>query len=185
MPSLTARDRRTLRLASIGLTIYLLLFFGWQGWKKLEAKRSEYDQLLAQTQRLRRELQPYENKVLLTQKLKQNFHMDPQKLSKASLVADASAAIQKAATAGGLQVGPVRETPARASAKELSSMQLEGMGPVASVMAFLHQLETLGYPLVVESVQINPDAKPGMIKLSLTIVILNFEQWKNEDVPRV
>jgi hypothetical protein len=24
---------------------------------------------------------------------------------------------------------------------------------------------------------------PGMLKLSLTIVILNFEQWKNEEMP--
>jgi hypothetical protein len=47
-------------------------------------------------------------------------------------------------------------------------------------------LETLGYPLILDSVQINPDAtKPGMVKLNLTIVILDFEQWKNEEMRNV
>ena len=34
------------------------------------------------------------------------------------------------------------------------------------------------------TITVGPDAKPGMIKLSLTIVILNFDQWKNEEAPR-
>src|ERR1043166_1260006 len=184
MPALTPRDKRTIRIAGIGIVVYLALFCGWRGWKGLEATRAEYQQLLAQGKRLRAELQPYENKVLLTRKLKDSFHIDPQKLSKSSLVAEASAAIQKAAVSGGLQVGPIRESPARSSAKELATMQMEGAGPVPAVMAMLHRLETLGYPLVIDSIQINPDAKPGMVKLMLTIVILNFEQWKNEEVPR-
>jgi hypothetical protein len=184
MTPLTQRDKRTLRLASIGIAIYLVLFFGWRGWKQLETKRDEYHQLLTEAQRLKLELQPYENKVLLAQKLKDTFHMDPQKLSKASLVAEASAAIQKAATSGGIQVGPIHESSARSSAKELASMQLEGTGPVPAVMGLLYQLQSLGYPLIVESVQMNPDTKPGMLKIHLTIVILNFEQWKTEEVPR-
>ena len=106
--------------------------------------------------------------------------MDPGKLSKASLVAEASAAIQKAARNGGVQIGPVRESPARTSATELTSMQLEGVGPVPAVMTLLHRLETVGFPLIVDSVQINPEpSRPGTLKLSLTIVILDFDQWKN------
>src|SRR5207253_7118909 len=52
-------------------------------------------------QRLKREIAPYENRVLLTEKLKEGFHLDPQKLSRTSLVSDASAAIQRAAGTGG------------------------------------------------------------------------------------
>ena len=49
-------------------------------------------------------------------------------------------------------------------------------------MATLHRLETLGYPLILDSVQISSDpTKPGMIKLNLTIIILDFEQWKKEE----
>src|SRR3954468_8284275 len=125
MPALSSRDQRTLRLAGIGIGIYLLLFLGWRGGTRLEAKRAEYQQLLTEAQRLKQELQPYENKVLLTQKLKEAFHLDLQKLSKASIVAEASAAIQKAASGNGIQAGPIRESSARSSAKELASMQLE------------------------------------------------------------
>jgi hypothetical protein len=101
-------------------------------------------------------------------------------------VAEASAAIQQSALTGQVQLGPIRESPPRPSAKELASMQLEGIGPVPAVMKFLHRLETLGYPLILDSVQINPDAtKPGMVKLNLTIVILDFEQWKNEEMRNV
>src|SRR5205085_2505793 len=131
---MTARDQRAIRLAAAAISIYLLLFFGWRGWKQLEGKRSEYEQLLSNAQRLKRELQPYENRVLLTQKLKKMFRIDPQKLSRTTLVAEASAAIQRVAGSGGMQVGPVRETPARASAKEMASMQLEGIGPVPAIM---------------------------------------------------
>ena len=185
MPSLTDREKRTIRKAAVGIVIYLVLFYGLRGWKHLETNRAEYQKLVREAQRLQQELQPYENKALLMQKLKETFRMDPSKLSKASLVAEASAAIQKAATTGGVQLGPIRESAARPSAKELASMQLEGIGPVPAVMALLNRLETLGYPLILDSVQLNPEAtKPGMVKLNVTIIILDFDQWKIEEVRR-
>src|SRR5437764_14465646 len=182
MPALTQREKRTVRLAAAAISIYLVVFFGWRGLQHFEGRRAEYQKLLSEAQRLKREVQPYENKVLLTQKLKEAFHMEPQKLAKTTLVAEASAAIQKAAASGGVQVGPIRESPARSSAKELASMQLEGVGPVPAVMTLLHQLETLGFPLILDAIQLSPDAKPGMLKINLTIVILDFEQWKTEAV---
>jgi hypothetical protein len=183
MANLTDREKRTVRLAAVGIAIYLLLFFGVRSWKSLEARRSEYQQLSTDAQRLKRDLQPYENRILLAQKLKETFRMDPQKLSRASVVAEASAAIQKAAGSIKVQLGQVRESAARPSAKELVSMQLEGTGPVPAVMTFLHRLETLGYPLIIDSLQISGDPRPGMIKLNLTIVILDFDQWKKEERP--
>ncbi len=182
MPSLTERDKRTLRMAAIAIAIYLVLFFGWRGWSRLEAKRHEYQRLVKEAQKVKQELQPYENKVLLLEKLKETFRFDPPKLSKATLVADASAAIQRAAQAGGIELGPIRESSARTAARELASMQIEGVGPVPATVSWLHRLETLGYPLILDSVQITPAAgKPGMVKMVLTVVILDFEQWKNEE----
>jgi len=183
MANLTEREKRTVRLAAAGIAVYLVLFFGMRGWKSLETRRSEYQQLSIDAQRLRRDLQPYENRILLAQKLKETFRMDPAKLSKPSLVAEASLAIQKAAGSIKVQLGQVRESAARASARELVSMQLEGTGPIPAVMTFLHRLETLGFPLIIDSLQINGDPRPGMIKLSLTIIILDFDQWKKEEVP--
>ncbi|HUR45262.1 MAG TPA: hypothetical protein VMZ27_05225 [Candidatus Saccharimonadales bacterium] len=185
MAALTNREKRTLRIGGIILSIYLVFFFGVRGSKGLESSRTEYQKLLAETQRLQREIAPYENRVLLTEKLKESFHMDPQKLSRTTLVADASAAIQRAAGSGGLQLGPIRETAARASAKELASMQLEGSGQATAAMTFLHRIGALGFPIIVDAVQINPDTtKPGMIKMHLTIVILDYEQWMKMEVPR-
>lgn len=184
MPVLTQREKRTVRLAGIAIAIYLTLFFGVRVWKQLETRRSAYQQLQVDARRLKRDLQPYENRILLVQKLKENFRMNPQKFSRSSLVAEASAAIQKEAGSLKVLLGQVRESAARPSAKELASMQLEGTGPIPAVMTLLHRLETLGYPLIVDSVQITGDAtKPGMVKLNLTIIILDFEAWKSPEVP--
>jgi hypothetical protein len=180
MITLTDREKRTIRIAVVALAIYLVLFFALRVWRQLESRRSQYRQLIAEAQQLQRELRPYQDKISLALTLKEYFHIDPAKLSRASLVAEASAAIQAAARMGGVQIGPIRESRARASSRELTSMQLEGAGPVPGVMSLLHRLQTLGYPLIVDSVQLNSEpSKPGMVKLSLTIVILDFEQWKN------
>jgi hypothetical protein len=184
MTALTERDQKTARLGAIAVAIYLALFFGWRGWNYLEARRAEYRQLVTDAQRLKRDLMPYENRVLLAQKLKEAFHLDPEKLSTVTLVAEASAAIQKAAAMGGVQVGPIRESPARSSARELTSMQLEGMGPVPAVITLIHRLESIGFPLVIDSIQLGADAtKPGVMKINFTVVILNFGQWKIEEKP--
>jgi hypothetical protein len=218
MRELTAREKRTVRLGLAVVVIYLACFGGLQGWKSFSKKRADYQQLVRQAQSLRQEIQPYESKVLLVRKLMENFHLDPAKLTNRTVVAEASAAIQKAAMTSGVMVGAVREEYARGSTKELAIIKLEGNGPVPAMMAFLYRLESLGYPLIVDSVQIGSETgrpggpmgpggpmvatgptgpsgpmaameamprmgPPGMLKLSLTIVILNFEQWKNEEMP--
>jgi hypothetical protein len=180
MRPITEKEKRTIRLAAIGLVLYLALFFGLRVWKKLEAQRSDYQRLTAEAQRLKRDLLPYENRVLLAEKLKQTYRMNPGKLSRSTVVAEASAAIQKAAASVKVQLGPMREAPARASAKELSSIQLEASGPIPAVMTMLHRLPTLGFPLIVDSVQLAPESKPGNVKLSLTIIILDAQQWLKE-----
>src|SRR6185436_3480696 len=96
MRTLTDREKRTVRFGVIALAVYLALFLGFRIFKALEARRSGYQQLVTEAQRLRRELQPYENRAVLAQKLRDTFHIDPRNLSRASLVAEASAAIQKA-----------------------------------------------------------------------------------------
>ncbi len=184
MPALNQREKRTIQFAAIGLTAYLVLFFGLKLVNKMERTRRDYADLQTEALRLKREIAPYENRVLLTQKLKELFHIDPQKLSKTTIVAEASAAIQKVAGNGGVQLGPIRESGGRASAKEAASMQLQGTGPVQAIMTLLHKIDTLGYPLIVDSLQFSPDpTKPGMLKVNMTIVILDFEQWKKEEGP--
>jgi hypothetical protein len=101
------------------------------------------------------------------------------------VVAEASSAIQKAAQGGGFQVGPIREAPAHASGRELASIQFEGSGPVKGAVGLLHRLESVGYPLIIDSAQFTADPmRPGQLKVKLTVVILDFEQWKSEGAPR-
>lgn len=82
-----------------------------------------------------------------------------------------------------VQVGPVRESPARPSSKELATVQLEGTGPVPAVMGLLSRLESVGFPLIIDSVQLTPDMRPGQLKVNLTILILDFDQWTKEGSP--
>jgi hypothetical protein len=111
----------------------------------------------------------------------ESFQMDPVKLTRDTALAQASAAIQRAAMAGGVAIGPVREAPARASTKELGSIQLEAAGPAPALLKFVEQTHSLGYPLLIDTITISSEPmRPGQVKLNLTFVVLDFEQWKPE-----
>ena len=180
--ALTQSEKRTIRYATVGIAIYLAVFGGWKAWGWLSQTRTEYNQLIAQGQKLKIEVQPFADQSAVVKKLMDDFHFDPAMLTTNTLVADASAAIQKAATSGGLQPGPVRESAGRSANKALATIQFEGSGQVASVMAFLQRLPMLGFPLLVDSVQISSDPmRPGQMKLNITVIVLDFDQWKNQE----
>jgi hypothetical protein len=184
MPALNERDKRTIRLASIGIAIYLVLFLGWSGWKKLEGKRADYQRLLTKVRKEEQDTRTYETKVLFFQKYRDAYRLDPDHLPTETLVAEASAAIQNAARQDGISLGPVRESSGRSSARELATIQFDGTGPLPAALGLIHKLQTLGYPVVIDSLQITPDAgKPGTLKLNVTLLILNYEFWKNGEVP--
>lgn len=179
MRALNDRERRTLRFGAIGTAIYLVLFFGFQAWKFAEKRRTDYRLLLQEATAWNDKLAVYDEKVRMTRDLMEKFRMDPGKLSRTTLVAQASAAIQQAAMQGGVQLGPVRETPSRGSGRELTGIQLEGMGPAASVLRFLETIGSLGYPLITETLQLSPAPMgPAQVKVSLTLMILDYERWK-------
>jgi hypothetical protein len=180
MRAFTENDKRTIRRAAVGIAIYLVLFGGFEAWKFLEKRRVDYRQMVNDARDLRVKLQTYQAKAVTTKKMMEDFHLDPAKLSRETIVGEASSAIQKAAQASGVQVGTVRES-ARGSGDEVASMQFEGSGPVPAVTGLLNRMQTLGCPLIIDSVQITPDNRPGMLKLSLTIVILDFEKWKTPE----
>ncbi|MGA2247827.1 MAG: hypothetical protein ABSH48_22805 [Verrucomicrobiota bacterium] len=181
---MTDREKRTVRLAGIGIAIYLVLFGGFETWKFLDQKRSDYRQLVHAAHDLRDHAQPYRDKVLVVKKLMEDFHLDPARLKKESVLSDASAAIQKAAKAGGFGIGSLRETAAHGSGKTLATVQLEGFGPVPAALSFLAGLNTIGFPLVVDSVQFSGFNRPGMVKMNLTIIILDFDhQTETKEAP--
>jgi hypothetical protein len=197
---MTDRDKKTIQIASIGVAIYLVAFFGFKMWKKGATGRDDYQQLVRRAEKLQEEVRAQENKVLLFEKLTNLYQLDPAKIKKETLVADASAAIQSAAQQGGIQLGPLREAPARSSGRELTTIQIEGTGQSSAALAYLHRLRTLGYPLIIDSVQIAPPqagsggrgpggpggpppgmmppGRPGTVKINVSITILNYDQWK-------
>ncbi len=184
MPALTEREKRTVRIAAIGISLYLVLFIGFRAWQKLEAGRASYQQLLERVQREQQDVRMAENKVLLFEKLTNAYHLDPRKLPKETLVAEASSALQNAARQGGFQLGPVRETAGRSNGRELSTIQFDGFGPLPAALTMIHKIQTLGYPVLIDSLQVSQDpTKPGMLKVNATVVILNFDQWRTEEVP--
>jgi hypothetical protein len=185
MNSLTPSERRTVRLAAIGIGLYLALFFGFKSFQGFGQVRTEYDRLVRSAHTLRQEVEPYRTRAEKLQRLIDRTQIDPGTLTTNTVVGLTSAALQSAATAGGLQLGPVRESLARTTEREVGSIQFDAMGPAAAVMGFVARLGTLGVPVVVDSVQITGDPRgPGMLKLHLSLIILDFDQWKTREVTR-
>ncbi len=176
--ALTPQEKKTIRIAGIGLAVYLTLFGGFMLVKSLEARRAAYAKEVAEARALRDKIQTYRDKAELIGDLMERYHMDPTRLSPSNVVAEASAALQKAATAAGVNPGTIRESAARNAGKEIASIQLEGAGNVQGLMSLLYHLPTLGYPLILDELQITSGGgMPGAVKFNMTIAVLDFEQW--------
>lgn len=181
MRALTQREQRTVRWGGIALGAYLVLYCAAQLWVGLSNRHAQYQRLLTEAKTLRAKINLYQSRVQLTQKLMAAFRMNPVKLTHESVLAQASAAIQSAALGGGVQIGPIHESPARPSSKELGSIQLEAAGPAPALLKFVQQTHSLGFPLVIDQIQISSEpSRPGQVKLNLTFIVLDFEQWKPE-----
>ncbi|HXC34736.1 MAG TPA: hypothetical protein VNV43_02615 [Candidatus Acidoferrales bacterium] len=182
MRPLTQRDQRAIRYGAIGLGIYLVLFCAFHVWKFFEHRRSDYRDLIQQAHSLKDQIEPYQTKILVVQKLMKEYHLDPAKLTEAAVVAQASEAIQDEANADGIALGAIHESPAQSAGPELASIHIQGNGPVKAMLTLLDRLQRLGYPLVIDSVQVTPNnMQPGQVKFDLTIAVLDFEQWKNPE----
>src|SRR5580658_5048178 len=168
---LTLKEKRTIRVAAVCVIIYLALFYGSAVLDYFTARRDDYDKLVQQARDLRDVINPYQEKINTATNLMDRFRMDPAKLKRSSVMAEASAAIQQAAASDGVGVGPIRETAGRPSAKEAGSIQFEGSGPIVSVMDLLHNLDRIGFPVIIDTIQFTADPRmPNGIKVNMTIV---------------
>ena len=184
LPELTDRDRRTIRYAAMGLSAYLVLFGGWKALQILGAQRTTYLDLRRQADEQRARVDLYSSRVVRLHRLMDAAQLDPAQISKPKLVGRASTAIQQAATQGGLQMGAIRETLARGSDRELGAIQLEASGQVTSLTTFLHRLGSLGYPIILDTVEFTSDPmRPGMLKISVSLILLDYDQWDSREVP--
>ena len=179
---LTPQEKRTIRIAAICVAVYLALFYGLSVRNYFAARRQAYLALVQQARDLRDVIKPYEEKAASVSALMDRFHIDPVKLQRSSVMAEASAAIQQAAASDTVALGPIRETPGRASAREAGAIQLEGTGPIAAVLALLHDLHHIGFPVIVDTAQFSADPRmPNALKVNLTIVVLDFDAWHDKE----
>jgi hypothetical protein len=179
--ALSNTEKRTIRLGATIVGVSLALLCVQHIWKFFSNQNADYKNLLAQTDTLRTELRPYKGKAEDVRTLMEKFRMDPNHLSRTSVVAEVSAAILKTAASSGVQLGPIRESAARQSNKEIASIQLDCTGQVPNLLGFLHRFESMGYPIIIDSVQLSPEPRPGNLKMHVGLVILDFEQWKAEE----
>ena len=177
---LTLQEKRTIRIAAVCVCAYLALFHGLAVRNYFMARREAYNRLVQQARDLRDVIQPYEEKISTVTNLMVGFpHGSGKAQTFLGVWREASAAIQQAAASGGVAIGPIRETQGRASAREAGSIQFEGSGPIPAVMDLLDHLNHIGFPVIVETVQLGSDPRmPNSIKVNLTIVVLDFDAWK-------
>lgn len=181
MRPLNNREKRTLRIGGLVVAVYLAGFVLLQAWKIGQGRRAEYQRMVREYALLSEKVAIHQEKAKVAGELMEEMRMDPMSLSRTTLVAAATAAIHQSAMKGGIQLGPVRETPSSAGARELSAVQLEAVGPVPAILSFLQGIGTLGFPLIADSVQFTAEQRPGQVKMNVTIVLLDFAQWKTSE----
>src|SRR5215831_13879806 len=100
MRALNPSEKRTIFVGGLIVVLYFSIFGLPKSWKSLNPGRADYEQLRESAEKLKQEIDVYTNRVLRAQKVMEGFQMDPAKLYRTSVVAQASAAIQKAAAGG-------------------------------------------------------------------------------------
>ncbi len=185
MKSLSSSERRTLRLGSIALALYLVAFFGVKWARAANAIRTDHLQLSRTATSLKAEVERYQIRAERLGRLMNRLQIDPSTLRTNTVVGETSAALQKAAQAQGLQVGSIRESPSRSTERELGSIQFDATGPTQAVLAFLARLDSLGVPVVIDSIQCSGNPRgPGQLKIQLQVIILDLDQWKPKEPTR-
>jgi len=176
---LTASEKRTIRAAVLLVGAYLLLLYGFKAWRWLEEKRAGYSALATEASSVKERLLTERFKGERLKKLKDELRIDLASLREETIVGEARGAIQAAAQASGVQIVASKESPGRATGKDLASFQIEAVGPLPATVQLLKNLRSTGYPVVVDRVHFQrAGMQPGQVKLSLAAAVLSFKEWK-------
>lgn len=177
--NISEKDKRTLRLGAIIVVAYLVLFYGLIGVKNLKKRKKDYQQLSLKAERLKVDLLKYETEMVRLEKLKRSFNFNPGGEFKETLVSEVSATIQESANRNGIKLKFINESGARPSSAIRASMRMEGEGSMQGVIRFLDGMGRLGFPLFVESVQLeNGGRRPGQLQFNLEALILDYSAFK-------
>lgn len=169
------REKRLVIITAIGLSVYLILFFGKDFIGGLEKNRIDYLKMEKSVKEGVVKLRPYSDRSLLLEKLRQKMNLEVRNQDPEKLVALTSLAIQQTAKTSGINIGPLRES----RGTGISSLKFEANGKYESMVKFMRGIATSGYPVIIDSMQMNMDpSKKGTVKLNLSIGIIDFNKYK-------
>ncbi len=179
MQKLSDRERRTVRIALGVLAVYLVFFYGVEGWGRLVAWEQSYQTLRDEATALQAKVLTARDRQARRRKYREVFGMDPASLDDTTLVSEAGTAVSEAAKTHGVGLGPSKETSSSVASGQLAVVQTEGQGTVSAVARFLHALPRLGFPVTVDRVTFNADPKqPGQLKFTMSFVVHSVGKWR-------
>ena len=175
---LNERERRTVLRAGFFLLAYLLLFYGIQGWRFLEASRLEHASLRDAIRSADSETTLRGARLVAVARLEKELGFRLADLGGEAVIPKTLTAIQTAAKESGVSLDAEREVRGGASAGELAKFHFEAGGSVDSVASFLHRLRHLPFPVATGSLSLtrSPSGQ-GAVRLSVTVAVLDYDTW--------
>lgn len=174
--ALNQREKRTVRLASILVGAYLIIFGGLQlrGYlgekgEELTALRQELAELESASDR--RDL---DRRRVLRLERELGFSAESSKASSGGRVAATTAEIERLARQLEIDLGPHGELSSRLGSGELARLDIQATGSLGSLSRFLKGVESSGHPVVVRRMDLRRlDGAPGRASLTMSLGVLD------------
>ncbi len=181
LDSMSEKDKRTLIGGAVIIVVYLSLFYGSSLLGLIEGDRQAYFKKLDEAQQMGELFRSYETKVMKIEKLRDRFQLEVHEINHSNLVGNVGRSIQDLVKKSGYKMGQIREVPGSGGKGVAATLQMEGEGPMKSLMPLLHRFQSTGYPLLIDSFNIRSDKrKPGQLQWSADVIILDYQLWKKE-----
>jgi hypothetical protein len=175
---LSDREKRTIRIAAIGLGAYLVLFIGHKTYSALESERTAYQTLQQESDAVDIRWLKEQKKRARLEALRDHWQLDVDRLALDTVVGDARVAIEKAAKTCRVGLGFARESPGRARAHVLAVFQLSGSGKTDAVAKFFDQISRTGYPVLLDTIHLKTTTKqPGKVTFSFSVSLIDYLNW--------
>jgi hypothetical protein len=177
MRQLSDRERRTIRIAAIGIGAYLVIFAVVKtvGW--LEGQRASRVALKRELAAVRLEGLKERRKQVRLEVLRRRWGLDLPRTAEPTVVGDARVAIEKAARACGTGLRIAAESPGRRRAHELAVFQVSGGGNDSGFVKLIHRMCHLGYPVAIDNVEVKAGRQPGTVTFSFSIALVDYATW--------
>ncbi len=181
MAKLNAREQRIVKWALVLVPLYLLLFYGLAGVRALEEQRKEFGNIQLEAEEVELRITKEAKKYKRLKRMREEWSLHLKELNTATLVTSAREAVQSAASKCGVGLGNSQEMGRGNNNDLLRVIQMQGSGKTEAVLRFLYLCPRLGYPLLLDNLQIKGvPGKPGRLTLTFSLAIVNTDRWKEK-----